>query len=155
MNQGPFDNDNQFVVSYELLQLIKWLLEFEQEALKKVIQKAISTGFQEKNNKKISGMIDSQSNQEIQFAIIDFFTMLEILLYESINENKIKNTFQKNLVPAVNNIDSKVYNNYDVKTLNASINKAKNNSTTKDSAKEIFCKELLKRWKPTKKTIIN
>ncbi len=146
MNQGPFDNDNQFVVSYELLQLLRWLLEFEQDALKKLIQKSITTG---------TLISSSDLDEDLQSSIIDFFTMLEVLLYESIDEHKMQNVFQKNLIPAINHIDSKVYNNYDADIVNASVNKAKNNSSTRDSAKDIFCKELLKRWKPTKNTIVN
>lgn len=155
MNQGPFDNDNQFVVSYELLQLLRWLLRFEQESLKKLIIKAINSDFQSKNNEKNSAILDSDLEQEIQLAIIDFFTMLEILLYESMDENKIKSVLHKKLIPAINNVDSNVYNNYDIDTLNASIAKVKNNLNDKNNVKEVFCKELLKRWKPSKNTIIN
>lgn len=148
MNSGPFDN-NQFIVSYELLHLLRWLLEAEQESIKKIIKKAINSNFIEKN---IQGL---ESDQDLQLAIIDFFTMLEVLIYESLHEENIKKVFEKDLIPEINHIDSKIYDNYDFNILNASISKAKNNLDNTLSAKEVFCRELLKRWKPSKKTIIN
>ena len=157
MNQGPFDNDNQFVVSLELLQLLRWLLEFEQEPLKKLVQRAINNGFQDKNNKR-NLVFDFESSEELQQAILDFFIMLETLLYESMDENEVKKVCQKDLIPAINNIDSRIYGN---NILDASVAKAKaafeHNPTAKakDNVKAVFCKELLKRWKPSKKTIVN
>ena len=84
--------------------------------------------------------------------------MLETLLYESMDENEVKKVCQKDLIPAINNIDSRIYGN---NILDASVAKAKaafeHNSTAKakDNVKAVFCKELLKRWKPSKKTIVN
>ena len=161
-NNNSNNSNNQFVISYELLQLFRWILEYEQESLKKIIQKVINSKFKDTINTSSVNYLDYfDSNQELQQNVIDFFMALEMLLYEVINENEINNICHKDLIPAINSIDYRVYNN-DI--LNASVAKAKaacsskvgkSNVSTKKIAKDIFCKELLKRWKPSKKTTVN
>ena len=37
-------NDNQFVISYELICLLQWIIEHESEQLKQLVQRAMQTG---------------------------------------------------------------------------------------------------------------
>src|SRR5207253_161751 len=103
MTQEPFNN-NQFVISYELLELFKWMLENEQDTLRKLIIKALYNGL----NKKINCYSPSKSeNQdELQQSIIDFFALLDTLLYDAISETEVKQIVERNLIPAIDNIDS-------------------------------------------------
>lgn len=148
---GSFDNNDQFVISYELLQLFKWLFENEQETLKKLIERALANGL----DSRISQRVTQESSQEdLQQSIIDFFALLETLLYELTSENEIKKIVEKNLMPSINQIDSKAC---DQSILAASVNKASSvwENNPEQNPKDILCRELLKRWKPSKKIEIN
>ncbi len=148
MNHGFDNNDNnQFVVSYELLQLFKWLFEHEQEAVKKLLEKALHHGLQE----QFFSPTSEENSEALQQSIIDFFALLETLMYELLNEDEIKRVLERNLIPAINHIDASVY---DHNALAASVAKATTayEHNPHEDPKAIFCKELLKRWKPSKKT---
>jgi len=150
MNQGPFDN--QFVISYELLELLRWLFENEQEPLKKVLKKSIENGLMEDMYRK--GSSDQDNVEELQHIITDFFALLENLLFESIKEQGIKKAVNKTLIPSLNNIDKTAY---DHTTFNLSLEKATaaclNNPEI--NPKDALCRELLKRWKPARKASLN
>lgn len=144
MNQKIFDN-NQFIISYELLELFKWLLEYDQEGIRKLIERALSLGF----DKKLKATTLTENSQDLQKNILDFFLLMETLLYESINEEEVRKIIQHNLIPEINQIDS---TNCDNNTLAMSIAKATNamENHPNKNPKDVLCKELLRRWKPKK-----
>ncbi len=148
MNNGPFDNDTQqFVVSFQLLQLLRWLFEHEQETLKKVVNRALKNGLDEMLFQP-AGRCESED--ELQQSIVEFFSLLETLLYESLHEDETKKLKERILIPAVDHIDAAVCDD----TLVAlSVAKAASaiESNPYEDPKEVLCKELLKRWKPSKK----
>lgn len=147
-NQGPNDS-NQFVVSYELLQLFRWLFEHEQETLKKVMARALKNGLQEQLYSHLKSA-EAESTEELQQSIVDFFALLETLLYELINENEVKRIMQRNILPAIDHIDAAACDNSTVALSIAKATSLCENDPRKDP-KEILFKELLKRWKPAKK----
>ncbi len=148
MNQGPFDNDNnQFVVSYELLQLFKWLFDHEQEALKKLVSKALRNGLHETLAYQTEGF---ENPEELQQNVVDFFALLDTLLYELIHETETKKVIQRALIPALDQIDSKVCDDVTVAVTAAKVTSQLEDNPLQDP-KTALCKELLKRWKPSKK----
>ncbi len=153
MNQGPFDNDNQFVVSYELLLLFRWLLENEEESLKKLINKALHNGFYNEID-TIPLSYEEESQNELQHTLVDFFSLLETLLYELMSENEVKRVMQRSLIPAIDQIDATACDN---NAMAISIAKATSAYEANPHAdpKDILCKELLKRWKPAKEIVTN
>lgn len=152
-NQGPFDNDNsQFVISYELLCLLHWLFENEQETLKKLIEKSFSNGLAEKIYNRKAFITDSQ--EELQQSIIDFFLLLESFLYDLFNEQEAKKLMERHLIPAIDRIDSSTCDNTTFALSIAKATAAYENDP-KQNPKEVLCKELLKRWKPSKKIEIH
>ena len=142
------ENDDQFVLSYELLCLLQWLTQHEEIKLKRIIGKALRSGLskQIKQCQENSNLMDLDQAQQ---NILDFFYMLEDTMGEVLNEHTIKQAVEKKLIPAVEQIDSTVC---DDATVRFSVEKAssKNNRETKESPQEIFFKEILKRWKPSK-----
>lgn len=155
-NQRHFD-DGQFIISYELLLLLAWLCDNEQEALQNLINKALASGLKDKlsNNLNVS-----ESEAEIlQQTIVDFFATLEHMLIESNHETEFKNIMHRNMFPAIDHIDSTVCDKDTValsveKAVTAHEKRSSRNSSCA-SPKEVLMKELLKRWKPTKKTYAN
>lgn len=143
------ESDNQFVISYELLCLLRWLAENESNKLKRVISKALNSGLS-KQMQRTENNADQFDLEEAQQGIIDFFCMLENIMVESLNEQAVKHAVEKNLIPALEHIDSTVCDDAMVRF---SVERAssKSNHDVKESPQELFFKEILKRWKPSKK----
>src|SRR5437773_3055782 len=98
MNNNEFSNDNaQFVLSYELLSLLRWLTEHDAEKIKKIIAKALTSGLKEELNHARHARNEEEALDEIQHGIIDFFGLLEILLHETLSEHAVQTAMQKNL----------------------------------------------------------
>ena len=145
--------EDKIILSYELLQLMEWLVENEAEPLKKIIAKTLKRGFyerlQESQNYK-----EHYSNDDMQANVLDFLGLLEVLLLEATNEQMVSNVLQKNLMPAIDHVDTK---NCDISTVKTSIAIAssKIERNPKENAQAVFLKELLKRWKPNKSSVAN
>lgn len=156
MNNNEFSNDNnaQFILSYELLALLRWLAEHDAEKIKKIINKSLSAGLKDEVNRARKGKSEDQSIQDIQHGIIDFFGLLEILLHESMSEAMVQTAVQNNLMPSIDQIDSAIC---DDETVRSSLQRttAKIEHNPKQNPKELLFKELLKRWKPQNKNVMN
>jgi len=155
-NNGFFseqETDDQFVISYELFCLIRWLAEHESTRLKKIISRALVSGLS-RQIQKTENNTDLFDLDEAQQGVIDFFCMLENITIETLNEQAVKQAVEKKLIPALEHIDSTVCDNTMVRF---SIERAsvKSNNNTKENPQELFFKEILKRWKPNKKNILN
>ena len=147
------ESGDQLVISYELLQLMEWIVENDSEALKKIIARALKRGFDDQL-KQSQSFKELYTVEEMQNSIIDFVLLLETLLLESTNEEEVNKVIQKNLMPAIDHVDT---NNCDLSTLKSSISVAtsKLQRNSKENVQEVFLKELLKRWKPAKNSISN
>ncbi len=147
------NNNNQLTISYELLYLMQWLLENEPARLKKLIvqalQKGLKTEIQDAAKRK-----EFPNNEELHYSVVDFLALLEDLLQEAISEQTIKRVSERNLMPALNQIDDAECGSDIVKT---SVERAslRLENHPQANAQELLFKELLKSWKPTKKTVVN
>jgi hypothetical protein len=156
MNNESFNGNNnnaqQFVISYELLCLLRWLIENDVEKIRKMVSKALASGLKD-DIKQFERLGDVNADpvmiEEIQHSIIEFFHMLEILLLESIKEQAVQRAVEKNLMETVDHIDSTIC---DDATVRSSVEKAtaKSELQPKANAQDLLFKELLKRWKPSK-----
>ncbi len=148
MDNGPFDHDmQQFVVSFQLLQLLRWLFEREQDALKKLVGRALKNGLDEM---LLQSAQCEENEEELQQSIIEFFSLLETVMYESLHEDEAKKLKERILIPAADHIDTAACDDMLV-----AVSVAKAASTVESNPyadpKEALCRELLKRWKPSKK----
>lgn len=155
--QGPFDGYH-FVISHELLKLLEWLMDHEQESIRKLVKNIVQ------QDAFIQAHIDPNAQTEdLQQSIVDFFAMLDALIAESTHEDETETVILRSRLPALNNLDTKLY---DAAAIATSIEKAteavlkaeKSNRPNKKqekevSPKDILCKELLKRWKPDKSLV--
>lgn len=139
---------NQCTISYRLLKLLQWLVEYEQEPLKKLIIKALAHGLDTSDNIALATKQQSDLEEELQQSVVDFFALLETLLAEVVHEESVKQTMQRQLIPALDQIDSSLC---DSATLASSIAKATSSNKPQENIKQVLFKELLKRWKPHKK----
>lgn len=157
MNNNSFSGDNrnngQFVLSYELLRLLEWLIEHDMPGIKKIIANALQKGLH-KDLQKHAHLSDEEVADEMQDSIIDFLLATETILFDVVHEHAVKNVVQKNLMPAIDHIDSTICDN---DTVRSSIEKA-TTSLEKNpgmSPEEALFKELLKQWKPAKQSPLN
>ena len=157
MNNDSFysnsNTDNQFVLSYELICLLQWLMDHDDHKLKKIVADALASGLKKKFRKN-NRLNDTMSLEDIQESIVDFFGMLEDLILESLNEQAVKKALEKNLMPSIDHIDA---TECDDATLRFSIEKATSSieKNPQENPKELLFKELLRRWKPNKKNVFN
>lgn len=151
-NNNNHSNDNQFVISYELICLLQWILEHESEQLKKLVQRALQSGLH--SSMHADDHQEAPALEDIQEIIIDFFELCSTLMAEVEHEQSVKKAIAKNLMPAIDQID---HQQCDGDTLRSSIDKtaAQLDNKPNASAREVLYKELLKQWKPNKKVAVN
>ncbi len=146
-------NNSQFVLSYELLVLLRWLIDHDENKIKKIIGNALKSGLQEELQ-----LLDNTENvaelNELQHSITDFLSVLESLLIETTGEHIKEKARQQKLLPSVDRIDTTLC---DDTTVRFSLEKATSElaDNPNANAKELLFKELLKRWQPTDKNIKN
>ena len=155
MNNDSFSHDtnSQFALSYELLHLLQWLGKHDADKLKKLITKAIAQGLHDEIQ-KFDRMSNSNPLQDMHNNMIDFFELLDELLFDAINQHLEQKAREKNLLPTIDHIDASLFDN---ETVRSSVEKTtkKLDHYPNTNAKEQLYKELLKKWKPFNKNNIN
>ncbi len=145
-----FTMNNQFVISYELIALLQWIMEHDEQTIHELISKSLKNGLKREFVRK-----ENQSLEELQDNIEDFFGLLEALLLDEMNEQMLQNAEQNNLMPTVEHIDAAFC---DSQTVQQSIENTTAQITNAASGKEIqerLYKELINQWNPTKKTLVH
>lgn len=148
-------NNGQFVLSYELLYLLQWLVDHEAEALKKIIARAVRQGFRDSIEKTQDTIELQTSDTQIQNSIADFLSLLDILLIETTNEHGVKKCLERNLIPALNHLDTTICTNDIVESSLVKASSKVDDDSSKESLQDALLKEILKQWKPDKKSVLN
>lgn len=148
-----FEIDDQCELSFELLYLLRWLAEHELDTLKKIIDRALQQGFRSQMG-KMQELQDPVAIANVHHSIIDFLDILDTLLHESMNEHSVKKAHQQDLIPSLNKLDT---TSYDTAAVQHSLDKTITHLEhhPEDNPKEFLFKELLKRWKPASKKLVN
>lgn len=155
-NESLFDN-NQFMVSYELLLLLQWLVDNDPESLNDLVQNALDNGLHEEIIHVHDSERDTGPNAiELQQSIVDFFSLLETCLQEPpSSDEKDLRSIEKIIIPSLEQIDSKQCGE-DIVARSAAQVTTSMQKNMQINAKEAFCKQLLKNWNPQKtKQILN
>lgn len=149
-NNGGGDNTSQFVLSFELLTLLAWLIEHETDKLQKIVDKAVVSGLKQQLRLSEQFEQDAAMAQQARYNIVEFFGLLETLLSTALSKDTIKCATEKNLLPTIDHIDSTVC---DMETLRGSIEKAatKLQNHPCDNPQQVLFEEILRSWKPNKK----
>lgn len=142
---------DQFVISYELLVLLRWLIEHDADKIKKIIGKSLAAGMHEKMM-QAKHTFDMTSTPDAHYNIIEFFNVLEVIMAEALDEHVVKGVMEKNLMPAIDHIDTAECDDATVRlSIERTASKLKKHPQA--NAQDLLFKELLKRWKPSKKKI--
>jgi hypothetical protein len=145
--------NNQFVLSYELLVLLRWLIDNDENKLRKIIGNALKSGLQEELQ-LLDNTEDLSELNDLQHSITDFLGTIEALLIETSSEHIREKARQQKLLPSVGQIDTTLC---DKTTVRFSLDKATAElaDNPEANAKELLYKELLKRWQPADKNLKN
>lgn len=154
-NESTFEG-NQFVISYELLQLLQWLVDNEPEALQELVSLALEQGLYEKEllapqDKKTH----YHNSEELQQSIVDFFTLLETYIYETPQLSSEDTLIaEQSMLPTIDRVDSSICDENILATSMAQATSQLKSSGGKN-AKELLYKELLKNWTPRDKRLLH
>ncbi len=142
------EQDDQFVISYELLYIFHWILKYEQQAFKELVYRAFAQGIDDKITRQ-DIVSQVQNSEDIQNSIVDFFAMLEEYLNTITDEASTKNIMHNQVLKTLAHIDPK---RFDSSTIKSSMVAAaeKIDINNQSQAKEFLLKELLKQWNPKK-----
>lgn len=142
-NNAPSD---QFILSYELLKLMREIVEHHDDEFKQFLASILARQTESSQHE------EPLSGEELQFAITDFLSLMEVLLIEIRNEEVTSSLLQRQLMPAVDHIDTA---NIDRETIANSIidATAKFEKNPAKNPQELLFKELLRNWKPAKKAV--
>lgn len=137
------------VLSQEFLVLLQWIIDHEAETLKKIITRALKNNFMH-----YYGSTHQASDAELQQSIVDFLTIFDALLLEVTQEHTAQKQLDRNLIPALNHLDSHVCSEKMIASSLAKID-VQDSQVSKETMQDLLLKELLKRWKPDKKAVLN
>lgn len=144
-------DDNQLIISPELLHFLHWVTSKEPHLLKKLIQQVFKNGLNE-SLKKTRSPFDELLLQE---SVINFFELIEQYLYEIISEDQeaidVPDTFSR----TISHLDTENYDNATIALSVARTNKVLKRKTLSPNPDQQvaneFYKELLKNWHPRDK----
>jgi len=152
-----FDNNSQFVISYELISLLEWILEHGDDQLKTIIQTAMQSN-QLKNTAETTNLPASAAYplEEIQAIITHFFELCDTLVAEIKDEQSRQQAIAQNLLPTIDKIDHQACDNTILQSsISNTTAKLEKKPCDSKKAKELLFREILKQWKPRKKQVIN
>jgi len=147
-NKTFLENDDQFIVSYELLHILQWLLTYEKEAFTDLVQQAYIQGTQ--NLEHNSDLYEQMEESDyLQNSVLDFFSFLEKEVGSIASAESVKHIMQKNLLKTLDHIDPKVFDPVIIRE-SMQLTAEKVHPKRNYQAKDLFLKELLKKWHPKK-----
>jgi hypothetical protein len=121
------------------------IIDEHQRELQTLIAKAMRTFATKKT---------AQQDPDIHENIIDFLSLMDFLVHETHHTAEVDTQLTRHMMPAVDHIDQATCNQ---EIVSASIAHAAQQKTKNPhiNAQELLYKELLKRWKPSKKTAVH
>ncbi len=146
MSNEHFFEEEQFVISPELLHILHWLMKYEEAALIDLVAQAYYKGFEEKIKKQ--DMYDQiQDSNDLQNSVVDFLNFLEHQISTLNNQANTKTIIHPNVIDTLDRIDPKQFDFETIKsTVLATADKIRPKNNT--DARKMFLKELLKQWEP-------
>lgn len=148
MKHDTFFEDDQFVISYELLHVLHWLLKYEEEEMSRLVTQAFIKGFEEKMLQP-DMYSKIQDSEDLQNSVEHFFNFLEHHTAALASSETSKKIMDHNIIKTLDHIDPKRFDYETIKsTVLATADKIKPKNQT--NAKELFLKELLRQWNPKK-----
>jgi hypothetical protein len=146
MSHDNFFEEEQFVISQELLHILHWLIKYQEAELSQIVTQAYFKGFEEKIKKQ--DMFDQiQESTDLQNSVVEFLNFLEHQIAVLNSQESSKTIMHPNVIETLDHIDPKQFDFETIKsTVIATADKIRPKNQT--DAKKMFLKELLKQWEP-------
>ena len=156
MSKNSFVDNDQFVISYELLHLLHWIIKYQPNLLKDLITKSFLQGIEDSLEQNKGMYAQLTSSEDMHNSIVDFLNFAETHIAEITDSAAVKQVMNKSMMPVMNRLDGQSVDYETVKSsFLSAVEKGKINDDT-HASQEYFFKELLKQWKPDKKVkVIN
>jgi hypothetical protein len=154
MNSDSLFENSQLVVSYELLQFLRWIVTSNPEGLHVLMRQSLEAKPALATTRNTQNNETAPSSEELQRSVIDFFDLLETKIQDLNSCDYEMRPAEQALSPTVTSIDSSLC---DENTVALSIAQATSqfNFSTPQNAKEMLYKELLKNWRPRNKNLLH
>jgi len=139
---------DHYTLSLELMRLMRWIVYHDPDAIRNMIYRAVHHMPQ-----ATAALTSPETNQEPTHEdIIEFFASMEGYLVEALHQHSSRTNLQNHLIPALTRIDS---SSCDHPTLQGSVERASAElqQNPQENPRELFLKELLKRWQPENKNL--
>ncbi len=142
-----------FTVSHEVLELLDWLAHSKTDELKMLIKKILGEGLH-RILQENSNAISSDQMEYNQESLAAFFSTIEMLLFEAMDELAEQKMHERHLKKTIDLIDGKIC---DAGLMHSSIEKTAHTLLNKPDSnpREVLFKEILKQWNPRSKNLIN
>jgi len=152
-NELTNDEEEQLSISYELLTLMHWLVARNPGLLKQMVDRAFDNGLREEL-RHMASHADSVNSDDVHDIVVEFFGYIEMLMNEKSDKQARCAARAKKLAPTIDRIDTATCSD---DTVLASLKKATSQleRNPKANGKELFMKELLRRWQPTNKKVLH
>jgi hypothetical protein len=151
MSKEKFVDSDQFVISYELLHLLHWIVKYESKMFKELITKSFLQGIEDSSGQNNGIYSQLMSSEDMHTSIVDFLNIAETHVAHLINSGPVKEVISKSMLPIINRVDVQ---SVDYETVKSSfltaVEKGKIGPDSSASEQQFF-KELLRQWKPSKK----
>ncbi len=170
-------------LSFELVYLMKWLLQHEKKMLNALVKHAIKNGFAH-DLKKINDHNHTETADQFYTTILDFLVFFEDTLINNLDSITLDQETERSILPAIKKMDN---GNFDIQTMRASIQQTKEvlsqtqkNHTQKqaqstleptgsqslsqqhtqpepsqEEVKKLLFEHILKNWNPSKNDLAN
>lgn len=146
MSHDNFFEEEQFVISQELLHILHWIIKYQEAELSEIVTQAYFKGFEEKI-KKQDMFNQIQESTDLQNSVVDFLNFLEHQIAVLNNQESNKTIMHPNVIQTLDHIDPKQFDFETIKsTVIATADKIRPKNQT--DAKKMFLKELLRQWEP-------
>lgn len=151
MSKENFTDSDQFVISYELIHLLHWIIKYEPELLRDLITKSFLQGIEDslEQNKGLYAQLTNADN--MHNSIVDFLNFAENHISIMTETEAVKQVMHKSMMPVMNRCDSQIVDREVVKSSFLTAVEKGKISEDSDASQQQFFKELLKQWKPSKK----
>jgi hypothetical protein len=156
MKNDNFSNESKshLALSFQLLHLLKWLVENDEGEVKMIIENAFEQGAYKELKSNPHHDIDADSIEDMHHHVLDFFAMLECYLEEVYHKQTQRTVKQKSLRSTIDHIDTTVFDDdnliYSVEKATTRMEKHPNNN-----AKQMLYEELLEQWDPGTESKLN
>ena len=140
MSQDHLFEEEQFVISQELLLILHWLIKYQEAELSKIITQAYIQGFDDKviNSDAYHQL---ENSQDLQNSVVHFLTFLEHHIAHITHQKQHQTIMNPQVIQTLDRIDPKRFD-YETIKLTVLATADKISSKNQHNAKNMFLKEL-------------